>query len=312
MRILVIGPYFQEGETSTHNCEVGVYNALRELHHEVYLLDPRSDIYIGFRGDRYMHRTEADGEVDLILCPGCGTNPKIFKTKFWRQSKALKVNWNSEPLMLPEYYAKLKQQKDEFDLFFTFDEAEIPLYRSLGIEKVGWLPQAFNPQWYNVIVKDLPPCDICFVGSIGGKWLNREHILRRIQMSSPVNVAQGVFNGPIVNKYYNAHKLVLNLGLYIPELGPIEELKGSGYQQRIFEAIGAGSVVLTNAIQTDHPLFVHNQDILFYDKANLEDVIRLGLDPQENIRLRQNILNIREQHTYKTRMDQMLKMIEKM
>lgn len=305
MRITVVGPYFANGNISKHNCEVGVFEALQKLGHEVNLYDPRSDRYI------QNSPTGTPGDVDIILCPGCGTQPKVFDMPWWYHSNALKVNWNSEPLRLPEYMSKLSMQASQFDFFFTFDESEIPLYNSLGIEKVAWLPQAYHPAWYKPL--DTPPiADICFVGSVGGKWLNRVHLIQRLQKSFAVSVVQGLFDAEMVNRVYNCHKLVLNLGLFTPQSGPVELLRGFGYQQRIFEAIGSHKISITNEIDTPHLLFGHKEDILYYTANNIEEIVAYGLKESTRKEMEYNISKVSAKHTYESRMKEMLEILEKM
>ena len=303
LKVCLIGPYFSnnEGTISLHAAEVGIYDGLVTLGHHVTIWDYRHKIWMG----------NILKEYDLILCVGPGL-PKNIHSEF-KLLKGYKVLYNSEPIRLECYKNKLLENKDLFNFFFTFDESELELYNELGIWNVAGLPQGFNPKWYRPIenlTKSTGRLPTCFIGSIGGKWMNREIFLNRVMRTFHVNIDQK-FDANIVNRYYNCHKLVLNLGLYCPQSGPPEDLKAFGLQQRIFEAIGAGRVVVTNEILPyTNELFQDKENILFYYKDNLEDVIRYGLNDENRYRMEENILKIRDQHTYKARMRTMLRILK--
>ncbi|MHA2032790.1 MAG: glycosyltransferase, partial [Candidatus Kariarchaeaceae archaeon] len=73
----------------------------------------------------------------------------------------------------------------------------------------------------------------------------------------------------------------------------------------IFEAIGAGRVVVTNEIPAGtNELFTDKENILFYNKDNLEDVITYGLEHYKE--MEKNVEMIRHQHCYRARMQQLL------
>ncbi len=313
MRILLIGPLFAN---KGHGAECGIFDGLKSLGHDVCVWDYRDEKYMDKEGCVIEYNKgnvqagpdyEASAPYDVILCPGPGLPDPVLNSVLFESLEGTKVLWNSEPLRLPPYYRKVEAQKGIFDHTFTFDESEIFLYRRLGIE-AKWLPQAFNPEWYKPIdTLRGNPIGIAFIGSLGGKWDNRNHLIQRMRDAKlPLGYGK-TFDAVRVNEIYNRSKLVLNLGLHCEQNGPPEHLRAYGLQQRIFESIGAGRVCVTNEIpQGSNDVFSHGNDILFYNGENLEEIVELGLESPHRVRMEERILEIRHLHTYEARMKYLL------
>jgi hypothetical protein len=304
--ILLLGPYFGNFK---HGAEVGIESALVELGHKVVVWDPRinklksSDVVNPFNGSYKL-----GGTYDFVLCPGAGLPKKVLESVFFKSLSCPKILWNSEPIRLQAYRDKVNNQKHLYDYTFTFDESEIPLYKELGI-KAQFLPQAFNEDRYKPLRDQEIVGDLCFIGSVGGKWSHRINLIRRLQQYFNIRVGT-VFDATVVNEIYNSHLLILNLSLYSPECGNPNKLKGFALQQRIFESIGAGRVCVTNSIPAGtNELFKDKKHVLFYDSNNLEAVIEYGLEDDNRTRMEEEILKIRNQHTYKARMKRMLELL---
>jgi spore maturation protein CgeB len=318
-RIVLLGPYFKGTKISLHNAEIGIYSALVELGHNVTVYDYRHKVilannlqYNNIEIDSVIFNTIMTDDYDLTLCPGAGLPDEVLNSQWWNDLKSLKILWCSEPIRLESYRDKVNKQKKHFDLFFTFDESEIPLYKKIGINAL-WLPQGYHPDWYHPVpfpagnrFKDT----VVFVGSVGGKWENRVHFLNKVKnLGFNLNVAT-LFEAKRVNDAYNMHDAVLNLGLYIPESGPPEDLKGYGLQQRIFEAYGSGKVIITNEIDREtNGLFEHGRDILFYNKDNLGEIISFILNKKNRKAMEEYIIENRDLHTYKARMKKLLSLV---
>jgi hypothetical protein len=327
MNVLLVGPMWGN---ATHGAEPGVYDALCELGHSVSVWDYRVKRYrigegeIDIPVEGYDHVDneiiEDIEDIDITLCLGAGLQQEQRNSALWLlTSHTLRVLWNSEPIRLGNYKGRILDNKDEFQVFCTFDETEIPLYKEIGID-AHFLPQAYNPKWYFPIRdangKELPPSQrfpghFVFIGSIGGKWENRIHFLNRVLKGGKergwrLNTTT-LFDAKKVNKAYNMHDAVLNLGLYCPESGPPENLIAFGLQQRIFEAIGSGKVCITQETETD--MFEHSKNILYYNKDNLEEVLSFMLDRKYRKDIEANILAIRDKHTYKERMKKLMQLL---
>lgn len=312
MKILLVGPYFAN---AGHGAECGIADAIIELGHSLAILDPRVGL-LSDEGQRTAWIGEERIAADLVLCPGPGIAEKVYLSKTWDYLKCIKVLWNSEPIRLQNYRDKIAAQKKLFNFFFIFDESEIPLYHDLGIGAVGFLPQAFNPKFYRPLPDTEVLYDFCFIGSIGGKWSNREYFLKRVQKFCLENnkslCINTIFDAQTVNYVYNMHRVVLNLGLYLPELGRPEDLRARGFTQRIFESIGAGRVCVTHEMEKEHSGFLENKNhVLFFNPENLEDVLSYGLNDANRASMEQKITKIRGNHTYKKRMEIMLDVIKK-
>jgi hypothetical protein len=306
VKILLVGPIFAN---AGHSAEEGVYDALRALEHEVDVWDHRAQSYQWSDGSKHKCQgmVPAGKPFDVVLCLGPGLPKSVLESILFKSLNGIKVLWNSEPIRLPAYREKLVSQKGVFKKFFSFDESELPIYRELGFD-ADWLPQGFFSQWYQPLDQKLT-ADICMIASFGGKWCNRLHLINRVRKAKfELNAYAGMFNAVEVNRLYNAHKVVLNLGLYHSDLGPPSNLKSYGLQQRIFEAVGAGRVCVTNSIPAGtNELFEDRKNILFYDSQNLEEVIQYGLDNW--LELTDNVRAIRKDHTYEARMKQLLEQL---
>lgn len=319
MNVLLVGPYYGNAK---HGAEVGIYNALKELDCNVSVWDYRVGSYLTAEGVRLQTKSE-DGVLfeiikndscDIVLCPGAGLPDEVLNSPIWKKYKdCLKILWNSEPIRLESYRAKVEKQKKHFQVIFTFDESEIPLYREIGIN-AAWLPQAFNPEWYKpILTTPNQRFDgyLVFIGSVGGKWLNRSIFLDRVRKLGHKVNSTTIFDAERVNKAYNMHEAVLNLGLYIQEAGPPEKLIGFGLQQRIFETIGAGKVCITNQIDgATNKLFTHGENILFYNSDNLGEVLEIVKDKEHMKKMEENIDCIRGNHCYKARIQRLLDVID--
>lgn len=312
MRILLIGPLLAN---AGHGAEVGIYDALNSLDHEVEAWDYRAKQFIAVNGKPHHFEGMAEStvvEYGMILAPGPGLPNPILESVFFKSIKGPKVLWNSEPLRLQDYYNKMAAQKGVYDFVFTFDESEIFLYNKLGID-AKFLPQAYSPIFYKPLDDSVrsQARGVAFLASVGGKWSNRNHLVQRLRDARlPVGYGR-VFDAERVNEIYNKSKLVLNLGLYCPQSGPPQELRAFGLQQRIFESIGAGRVCVTNEIPQDsNQLFDHNETILTYNHNNLEEIVEFGLDDDNRSRIESAISKIRHQHTYRARMETLLSSIE--
>jgi spore maturation protein CgeB len=310
MKVLLVGPYYSNAK---HGAEVGIFDALKACGHEVGIWDYRTKTFTFTNGtilgsieaDLPADQPDLDMNYDVVVVPGAGLVDSVLHSKLWKSIKGTKVLWNSEPVRLENYAGRVARNKADFDFFCTFDESEIPVYKKrLGID-AHWLPQAFNPNWYKPL--NLPHSqttrNFAFIGSVGPKWDHRQMFLQRVDSQFALTTAL-IFDAQVVNRVYNSHLAVLNLGLYLPEFGPMVDFRGEGLQQRIFEAIGSGKICITNEINKGtNQLFTDREDIVYYNSDNLEEVLAYVLtNDKERERMEANVLAIREQHSYEARM----------
>lgn len=319
MNIAIFGKYFSN---AGHGAECGVVDALRELGHKIWIFDyPASKIQLANKTTLDFDGSDAEIKnfnFDFVLAIGPGLPPSITKNanirNFFNRHKS--IAWNSEPIRLKQYLDRLACQHTMFDLWATFDEGEVPIYHEHHMNAF-FLPQAFNPEWYKPL--DVAPEKFaCFIGSVGGKWCNREHFVRRANAVLGDNFAAGagLFDAKKVNEVYNSSAIVLNLGLHHEELGPPEMLASYAFQQRVFEAIGAGCVPMTNTpadlvfTPQQQNMFTNYRDIIYYDNETLEATLQFYMqNPEKLAEIHKNVLAIREEHTYEKRMEALIQKV---
>ena len=299
MRICIIGKPLKN---CRHGAEVGAIAALEGLGHNVSIYD------LGTQTPR----ESLNFEYDWVMCLGAGLPPSMIRDShpivaFLENNYS--ILWNSEPIRLQNYYHRVSSQKYLFDLHLTFDEGELPIYKALGC-KSHFLPQAFHPDWYRPL-EGTPKKFACFVGSVGGKWCNRQAFLQRIQNIIPTKdlTIATTFDAKEVNRIYNNHHLVLILGLYHKDLGVSGCLNSYGLQQRIFETIGAGSIPFTNlpadiAYTTKQRcMFKNGKNIIYYNNSTMEALLRFYYkNPVLLHNIQDGVIRIRYQHNYMARM----------
>jgi len=309
MRVCIIGKYFANLK---HGAEQGIVDALREFigFDNVDIMEPPRTHDTWTKCAQIL----ATIKYDLILIIGPGLPLAALEcNEFCRELINQKtISWNSEPIRLPNYRSRIERNGELIDEWATFDEGEIPLYEKLGV-KAFFLPQAFNPKWYYPREDIDPDGYVCFVGSVGGKWENRLAMVRRVKalFGTDFSVSR-VFDATQVNKIYNGHAIVLNLGLYHKDLGSPQYLASYAFQQRIFEAIGAGAVPCTN-IPADldrtprqKEMFTSGTDIIYYENDTLEAILKYyANNPEQLAAIHKRVLQIREQYTYKARLKEL-------
>jgi hypothetical protein len=275
----------------THGAEVGVQDALVELGHSVALLDfgAKTSVDINGQYDRGDHTSIVNHikmNYDFILTMGAGLPVGVSNNKDIQQffNDNLSVLWSSEPLRLPNYRERITQQQELFDIYFSFDEGECPIYENITNKPCFFLAQGYFPKWYKPIwdpraIKKVA----CFVGSINNeKWCNRQHFIKRAYriLGQDNLTVTTIFNAKKVNEIYNKHFVVLNLGLYHKELGAPQKLASFGFQERVMQAIGAGVPCLThkpadlNNTPEQQKMFTNGATILYYTNDNFDAILR--------------------------------------
>ena len=98
-------------------------------------------------------------------------------------------------------------------------------------------------------------------------------------------------------RIFNEAKIVLNLGI-----------GNTGYQLRVFEALGCRSFLLTNEIDMKNRLFKDKEHLVYFNERNIEDIIDYYLkqdDERESI-AENGYREVCAKHTFKHRVAQML------
>lgn len=191
-------------------------------------------------------------DCDFLLCiKGERVLPEAvylckIPTILWLQDS---VQVNKEAQFILQTKAKW------FDLVYTFDNSEIPIYKNYGIDAL-WLPLAADPDMHCQSIKHNSTLDISFIGAL---------YPNRIKLMEYILQKYSVYYGHTMDHFaelVSSSKINLNLGI-LP----------TGNQQRIFEILNMGGFLLTNNIPDDNKLFTNQQHLVYYDPSNLLDLI---------------------------------------
>lgn len=171
-----------------------------------------------------------------------------------------------------------------YDIVYTFDKVAISEVRSLGGKDVRWLPFGCNLNIHKKM--ELPKIyDLSFVGNLHP---NRLALFPRLQRKFNFFIAAGTYMLKMV-KIFNQSKVVFNLAI-----------GKTGCNQRVFEALGGGSFLLTNEIPMDGRIFEDKRHLVYFNEENLEELIEYYLASEEE---REEIASeghreVIENHTY--------------
>ncbi|MEP9409900.1 MAG: tetratricopeptide repeat protein [Candidatus Brocadia sp.] len=152
-----------------------------------------------------------------------------------------------------------------FDTVYSFDKMAVDLYRKLGVKDPRWLPLAMSPSVHRKMFLTKKKYDISFIGNI---YPNRKTLLERLARRFNLFVTQAFMDDMV--KIFNESKIILNVGI-----GP------TGIQQRVFEAMGCGSFLLTNEIPEESRLFKDRVHLVYFNDANIEDLAAYYLSHNE-------------------------------
>ncbi len=188
-----------------------------------------------------------------------------------------------------------------FDVTFVAQKEFVDRLREDGIKQVFWLPLAFDPQ----LLPEAAPkreIDIAYIGSVKCEMNPLRHVLlERIKQEFPAHYF-GTATPKEMGRLYASSKVVFNQSVR------------NDINMRFFEAMGSGSVLVTNPIHDNglEELFVEGIHYLtFKDEASLLQVIhKILAQPliQEEIgnAAKQLVL---EKHTYDHRAKKILEIL---
>lgn len=179
----------------------------------------------------------------------------------------------------------------QFDLVFIAQKAQLEAFRRAGIERVQWLPLACS-----TTLHALPPreriYDVAYVGSLnmqdGGR---RKRLLSAVGERFP-NCRIGQFWPEEMAEIYAQSKIVVNAA------------HNDDVNMRVFEAMGAGALLLTDPVTGLEDLFTDGEQLVVYrrdsDVFNL--IERYLSDNQERERIaRAGQAAVMSMHTYEHR-----------
>lgn len=189
-----------------------------------------------------------------------------------------------------------------FDAVFLVQKAQVEQFRAAGIERVAWLPLACMPSLYPEESLERV-YDVAYVGSLnlddGGR---RARLFEEIARCFPNNKI-GRFWPADMAQLYSQAKIVINA------------CHNNDVNMRVFEAMAAGSLLITDPAIGLEDLFEDGKHLVIY--RNDEDIIGLiqhYLDhPEERERIAQAGQElVLSKHTYAQRLDIILHEAERL
>ncbi|MFN3531093.1 MAG: glycosyltransferase [Candidatus Brocadia sp.] len=278
LRVILIGARLSNYPWGTENF---IHKALSEFGHDVIDIDLRRDCNrIG-----EIHKIPADL---VIVYKGSGLNPRLLEMLscqaiLWYPDDVLTVQHAQEDLQKNGY---------AYDRVYYFDRAGLEKLRQMGITHSTFLPLATAPAIYKYLPGTEKKHDVVFVGNI---YPNRRALLD--QLKRKFNVFETMAFMEDMVRIFNEAKIVLNLGI-----------GKTGYQLRVFEALGCRSFLLTNEINMNDRLFKDKEHLVYFNEQNIEDLISYYLNHEdEREAIAENgYREVCAKHTFKHRMHQIL------
>ncbi|MDB9822552.1 glycosyltransferase [Deltaproteobacteria bacterium] len=223
----------------------------------------------------------------MLVCKGSGIPPELIgqypgKTLLWYQDDVFTTTHAPRDLAYNGH---------AFDRVYSFDGSALEEYRRFGIRDVSYLPLAMSPALHRKMF--LPKkYDVSFVGNIHP---NRKPFFEKLARKFNFYVTRAFMDEMVA--VFNQSRIVLNLGI-----GP------TGIQQRVFECLGCGSLLITNEIPVDDRLFEDRKHLVYFNEQNIESLIAYYLKhEEERERIAYNgYIEAHGSHTFKHRIRQLM------
>ncbi len=197
----------------------------------------------------------------MLVIKGNGIPPELisklpYKTILWYQDDVFSTDH------APQH---ISHNGWAFDTVYSFDEMALERYRELGVRDPRYLPLAMSPEVHRKMFLVKKEHDICFIGNV---YPNRKALINRLAKRFNLFVGRAFMDDMV--KRFNESKIVLNLGI-----------GQTGIQQRVFEAMGCGSLVFTNCIPEESKLFRDRIQLVYFHDANIEELAEYYLSHEE-------------------------------
>ncbi len=251
LRIILIGARFSNYPWGTENF---IYKALVELGHEV--------IDIDFRRDHGHIEEQLKQSADLVITyKGSGINPRLLEI----QSCPTILWYPDDVLTIQQAHNDLQYGGYAYDHVYYFDQAGLQKLQQMGITHCSFLPVATDPTIYRYLPGTKKKYDVTFVGNI---YPNRRILIDRLKSKFNVFETKAFMEDMV--RIFNETKIVLNLGV-----------SNTGYQLRVFEALGCRSFLLTNEIGMNDRLFKDREHLVYFNDRSIESLIGYYLEHDE-------------------------------
>jgi hypothetical protein len=239
----------------------------------------------GFKPDLFIwidqHGENLPDRLEHLDCPGAA---------LFGDTHLGDINW------------RLQYARNYDYIFVMFNKQHIPLFREAGCQQVFWSPAACDPEIHcRITAKKIYP--VSFVGSTHPDLHHDRVTLFNFLKSNNIDIYIDSKLLQEMSLVFSRSKLVLNKNI-------AEDLN-----QRVFEVLGTGSLLLTNRLNREtglEDLFKDRQHLVIYDnETDLLELIRYYLeneDEREAIALSgyREALN---KHTYDRRVKEIIRTV---
>lgn len=213
------------------------------------------------------------------------------------------VGWWVIDTHLKKSYKKIKTHVKNYDFIFCAQkEAVIRLNRETGKE-THWIPFAAEEvkSDFKFVSREDKIWDVAFIGT-RGKYSLRKVVLELVRISYK-NSFLGKAEYHKLRDYYSKSRIVINYSI------------NNDINARIFEAMSAGALVITNRIRDNgfEDIFKEGKDIVVYDdiikdmKQKIDYYLK-HTDERERIS-KNGFEYVKQNHTYWNRVNEMFKIM---
>lgn len=300
--------------------------AAEKIGYRVSTFDPREE---GASEETLMKQVEQSKPTHALMMKGRG-----FKAE-WNEALKKKgictILWHPD-LDIPEWQLPLIKS---VDFCFTMAEGMLPEWRGKGAKQVAWLPQGFEPSFFEVgpmteTDRQFYGSEVAFVGNIDSSnhYLSRRYKLKRVLQEGfhlkwwGPRLGRKLINFPIflssLGRAYGGHfvygaeyaKVARCSKIFLAfDRNPEIRLSMSA---RMYTAAGCGAFYMCEAVEGIEVMLVPGKEIVtFKGEEEMIDKIRFYL-PKASERqsiARAGQARVRQDHTYQKRLEQMFRMI---
>jgi len=201
-------------------------------------------------------------------------------------------------------FKKIKANGRDCDYLLCFQKEGVEKLKALGFSNVDWLPAACDQasESFDLVEYEQRKRDVCFVGTTG-KFSLRKVMLEKAKINFS-NHYMGPAHFNDLQDYYGQSRIAINYSI------------NNDINMRIFEAMGAGALVVTNQIKDNGflELFEDQKNIITYDDITVckfEEKVRYYLEhPKEAWIIAKNGFDlVQKKHTYHHRLKEIISMM---
>lgn len=299
MHVHLVGPYYRY----PYSINQALDRAAQLLGWQVTITDHREAIR---KKEDWVSELK-NSKADFILCAGVEA---WFRGIDDPNELPPRILWLREEVRREIILQYAKDVNQFYTHIFYFEPTGQDLLREHGVD-TSFLPLSCDPavfKRYN-LQRSL---DVVFIGSLStpeGSFYDGRR--RAIEMMSDAGiriVAKSSWDPEEISKFYSRAKIVWNLGSYWPETGDVEDMRGIGYQNRVFEGMACGALVFNHQVKQGR-LFEDGIHLVEYDSDNFIEKLHYYLthDDERSDIANRGYKKFRQSHTYKQRLEKMAK-----